>query len=251
MAGQQPASPRQPDIVTTSQAGTISEKSGSCRPAIWLSAISSRPEILASVMIGVPSAPKATGEVLANSASPAAYRGEKPRPINSAAEMATGVPKPAAPSTKRAEAKGDQECLHPPVGRDGGDRLLDDVELAGADGEMKQEHGGQHDPTDRQQAEAGAVWRPPPAPRRAGMPKPAIATSRAAARPTIAAPRRRLADDQQAQQHHDRRGGQQRRQPRRAERIVNLHPLQDVGLPWAKLLGVRRILPLFDPAFGC
>ena len=48
--------------------------------------------------MGVPKAPKATGEVLASSARPAAYSGGKPMPINIAAEIATGVPKPAAPS---------------------------------------------------------------------------------------------------------------------------------------------------------
>src|SRR5450432_900021 len=98
IAGQQPTTPRQPAIVATSHAGIISEKNGNCRPAIWLSAISSKPEILASVVIGVPSAPNATGDVLAINARPAAYKGEKPRPIISAALMATGVPKPAAPS---------------------------------------------------------------------------------------------------------------------------------------------------------
>ena len=72
MAGQQPTTPRQPAIVATSQAGTISEKNGNCRPAICDSDISSSPEISASVMIGVPSAPNATGDVFANSASPAA-----------------------------------------------------------------------------------------------------------------------------------------------------------------------------------
>ena len=56
-------------------------------------------------MIGVPSAPKATGEVLASSARPAAYSGLKPAPIISAAEMATGVPKPAAPSTNAPKQK--------------------------------------------------------------------------------------------------------------------------------------------------
>ena len=50
-------------------------------------------------MIGVPSAPNATGDVFAMSASAAACNGENPVPIISAAEMATGVPKPAAPST--------------------------------------------------------------------------------------------------------------------------------------------------------
>ena len=56
-------------------------------------------------MIGVPRAPKATGDVLASSASPAACSGLKPAPISSAAEMATGVPKPAAPSMKAPKQK--------------------------------------------------------------------------------------------------------------------------------------------------
>jgi hypothetical protein len=99
MAGQQPSTPFQPDMVATNHAGTISENSGNCRPAIWLNAISSMPETFANVMIGVPNAPNATGEVFANKAKPAAYSGENPRPIINAAEMATGVPKPAAPST--------------------------------------------------------------------------------------------------------------------------------------------------------
>ena len=51
-------------------------------------------------MIGVPSAPKATGAVLAISDRPEAASGEKPRPISIAAVTATGVPKPAAPSKK-------------------------------------------------------------------------------------------------------------------------------------------------------
>ncbi len=52
----------------------------------------------ASTTIGVPSAPKATGAVLAMSESPAAASGLKPSPIRIAAVTATGVPKPAAPS---------------------------------------------------------------------------------------------------------------------------------------------------------
>ena len=50
-------------------------------------------------MIGVPSAPNATGAVLPISDRPAAGSGLKPNPISMAAEMATGVPKPAVPST--------------------------------------------------------------------------------------------------------------------------------------------------------
>ena len=49
-------------------------------------------------MMGVPSAPNATGAVLAMSDRPDAASGVKPRPISSAPVMATGVPNPAAPS---------------------------------------------------------------------------------------------------------------------------------------------------------
>ena len=49
-------------------------------------------------MIGVPSAPNATGAVLAISDSADASNGGKPRPINIAPVTATGVPNPAAPS---------------------------------------------------------------------------------------------------------------------------------------------------------
>ena len=59
----------------------------------------------ASAITGVPSAPKATGAVLAISDRPEAASGEKPRPISSAAVTATGVPKPAAPSKKAPKAK--------------------------------------------------------------------------------------------------------------------------------------------------
>src|SRR5690606_19883680 len=49
---------------------------------------------------GVPTEPKATGAVLAIRHMPAAYNGLNPRPTNIAAEIATGAPKPAAPSRK-------------------------------------------------------------------------------------------------------------------------------------------------------
>ena len=49
-------------------------------------------------MIGTPIAPNATGAVLAIKQRPAAVNGLKPSPTNRAAEIATGAPKPAAPS---------------------------------------------------------------------------------------------------------------------------------------------------------
>ena len=54
--------------------------------------------------MGVPSAPYATGAVLPMRARPAAGRGLKPRPMSIAAEIATGVPNPAAPSMNAPNA---------------------------------------------------------------------------------------------------------------------------------------------------
>ncbi len=71
-AGHTPRSPRQPLIVTTSHAGTISETNGSWRPAIALRVLAGMPVTAARVRIGVPIAPNATGAVLAMSDSPAA-----------------------------------------------------------------------------------------------------------------------------------------------------------------------------------
>ena len=104
-AGQTPTSPFQPAIVTTIQAGMMREKKGSCRPAIAEIACSSSPVTFDSVMIGVPRAPNATGAVLAISARQAASKAGNPAPVRRAAEIATGAPKPAAPSRNAPKEK--------------------------------------------------------------------------------------------------------------------------------------------------
>src|ERR1044072_2986219 len=100
MAGQTSFMPFQPAKAQISQNGTISEKNGSCRPTIAPSRNGSMPVTLDNPAIGVPSAPYATGAVLAISERPEAARGEKPSPISTAPVTATGVPKPDAPSKK-------------------------------------------------------------------------------------------------------------------------------------------------------
>ena len=90
--------PRQPANAQTSQNGTISENNGSWRPTIALSSNRSSPVTPCSAMIGVPSAPNATGAVLAMSDSPDAASGVNPSPISIAPVTATGVPNPDAPS---------------------------------------------------------------------------------------------------------------------------------------------------------
>ena len=98
IAGQISIMRRKPTNAQINQNGTRTEKNGSWRPTIELSACRSSPVTAASTTIGVPSAPKATGAVLAISESPAAASGLNPSPIMIAAVTATGVPKPAAPS---------------------------------------------------------------------------------------------------------------------------------------------------------
>jgi len=71
-AGHTPRSPRQPLIVTTSHAGTIRDTNGNCLPAIIPNVLAGMPVTAASVKIGVPIAPNATGAVFAMSDSPAA-----------------------------------------------------------------------------------------------------------------------------------------------------------------------------------
>ena len=97
-AGHTSSMPRKPAYAQMSQNGTMSENSGSWRPTIALRALRSSPVTPCRAMIGVPSAPKATGAVFAMSESPDASNGSKPSAMSSAPVTATGVPKPAAPS---------------------------------------------------------------------------------------------------------------------------------------------------------
>src|SRR5665213_760077 len=98
IAGQISFMPLNPAKAQISQNGTISEKNGNCRPTMAPSRNGSMPVTLERPAIGVPSAPKATGAVLAISERPDAASGEKPSPIRIAPVTATGVPKPDAPS---------------------------------------------------------------------------------------------------------------------------------------------------------
>jgi len=65
----------------------------------------SSPVISPSVRIGTPMDPQATGAVLAIRQSRAAWNGRKPSPTRNAAEIATGAPKPAAPSMNAPNEK--------------------------------------------------------------------------------------------------------------------------------------------------
>ncbi len=60
---------------------------------------------VASVTIGVASAPNATGAVFASSATDAAWMGRNPSAMSMTAVIATGVPKPASASISAPKQK--------------------------------------------------------------------------------------------------------------------------------------------------
>ena len=84
----------------------------------------------ASAMMGVPSAPKATGAVLAISERPDAESGENPSPISMAAGDRNRRTETRRALKKRAERKSDEQQLQPPVVADCADRALQHLELA-------------------------------------------------------------------------------------------------------------------------
>ena len=100
-----------------------------------------------SVVTGMPIEPKATGAVLATSASTAAVTGSKPRPASIDALIATGAPKPAMPSMSAPKQKATSRHLDAPVLGEPGERAADDVEVAARDGEVVEEDGVQDAPS--------------------------------------------------------------------------------------------------------
>src|ERR1700759_3360360 len=95
----------QPQNTQSMKKGIRKEKGTDWTPIALPRVMVSMPEEADRPMIGAPMAPKATVAVLANNAMAAEVRGEKPRPIIMAAQTATGVPKPAAPSKKAPKQK--------------------------------------------------------------------------------------------------------------------------------------------------
>ena len=141
---------------------------------------------LASVMIGVPSAPNATGAVFAKQRKPGGVERREAGADHQRRRDGDRRAEAGGPFDERAEAEGDQQRLDATIGRQRGDRGFDLFELARLDRERVQEHGREHDPADREQAKA----RPYTAAATAvchGMPKTPIATASAVIKPAAAA----------------------------------------------------------------
>ncbi len=85
--------------------GIVRLKGTSILPTMAETECCSMPTRFAIAIIGIPTAPKATGAVFAIRQSPAACKGRKPSPTKSAAVIATGPPKPIAPSKNEPKQK--------------------------------------------------------------------------------------------------------------------------------------------------
>ena len=92
-------------MIVTKKPGTKTDRKGSCRPTILLIAMASIPLTCPPTRMGIPREPKATGDVLATKQRTAAYNGLNPSPTSIAAVIATGAPKPAAPSRNAPKEK--------------------------------------------------------------------------------------------------------------------------------------------------
>ena len=116
-----------------------------------------RPMTPPSATIGIPIVPNATGAVFATRQRPAAYRGRNPNPTRVAPAIATGAPKPAAPSMKAPKQKAIMSACSLPVGRHAGQRGADDLKLAALDGEVVEEKGRKDDVEDGKDPECGTL----------------------------------------------------------------------------------------------
>ena len=97
--------PRRPSTIATRISGTTRARKGVWRPTMAPRSSLGRLASGASVVIGTAMAPKATGAVLATSATAAALAGWKPRPMSMTEQIATGVPKPASASSRAPKQK--------------------------------------------------------------------------------------------------------------------------------------------------
>ncbi len=158
----------------------------------------------------MPKEPKATGDVLASKARLAAYSGEKPMPISRAAQMATGVPNPAAPSKNVPKQKAIKRACIRRSGEIAATLPFDDLELPGANRQVEQEDRRQDDPADGHQAKAGAVGGGRQR-RRSRHPEHADSNGQGGRQSGKGGAWGRGAADQKPQQYEDRQAGHERR----------------------------------------
>jgi hypothetical protein len=129
---------------------------------------------------------------------------------------------------KGAEAKGDQQELDAPIGRDATDRALQQLETALLDAEAVEKEDVEHDPADRKEAGHQPEHRGPQRQARRHGEAPDRDDDGSAQGDDGGDVRLHLARRDQRQQHHDGNRRDQGRQQFVGERIVDLIPH---GLP--------------------
>ena len=99
------------------------------RPIIALSAITGSPVMLASVVIGIPIEPNATGAVLAMQADAGGVERREAEPGEHRAGDGDRSAEAGRAFDERAEREGDEHRLQPAVVGQAADRVLDDFEF--------------------------------------------------------------------------------------------------------------------------
>ena len=156
-AGQTPSAPFQPEIKIVSQKGRIRVRTGSWWTTMRPISTGSTPDVCPAVTIGMPMLPKATGALLASRQRLAAYSGWNPSPTSIPVVIATGAPKPAHPSRNAPKQNAiSSACKRRSAVMDSMLRVTVG-EAAAFDAQVVQEHGGNQNPADGEQAVDHAV----------------------------------------------------------------------------------------------
>ena len=103
--GQHSRTPLRPSMMASMRKGTTRQRTAQIRADTGATIETSKPPVLAAMSTGRPTAPKATGTVLATRAVTAPRSLPKPMAINMAAAMATGAPNPARASSRPPKQK--------------------------------------------------------------------------------------------------------------------------------------------------
>ncbi len=107
--------------------------------------------------MGTPSAPNATGAVLARSERPCGLEGGKAEADENASADGYGSSEAAGALKECAECEGDEEKLQAAVRGDSDETLLQEREPSSAHGELVEEEERKDDPANREESVADAV----------------------------------------------------------------------------------------------
>ena len=103
--GQHSRTPLRPSMIASMRKGTTRQSTAQTRAVTGATIATSKPPVLAAMRTGRPTAPNATGTVLATKAVMAPRSLPNPIAMSIAAAMATGAPNPARASSRPPKQK--------------------------------------------------------------------------------------------------------------------------------------------------